>query len=339
MKLSIVIPTFNRNEHVRRSVGQLLPQLREGVELIVLDNASTVPVATTLESLAVQDSCKVRVVRNPFNLGAYANILRSFEVARGQWLWILGDDDDVVGNAVDLLMAQAGQADDCVWINFCTEDMRLHNLRTHAFDSCGQAEFIEKLDYPGNVNFMSVGLWQKDRVTSRIGISYHYAYSMSPTFTLLLSALGENGRCRFCDAVLIGAATTVEVQGRWRFRDFILGWNTILELPMQPQSRARLAQKMYSWHKPENVVTYLLADAAKQGVGSYYYLLAARKLATHVGWWARVRFCFYRLLFLAPGRTWPMVRWAVKLAIAVKAKHVNVQDIEGRAEHSADDRR
>lgn len=322
-----------------QSVGRLLPQLRQDVELIILDNASPTTVASTLEPLLAHQPDAIRVVRNPFNIGAYANILRSFEVARGKWLWILGDDDVVAADAVDLLLAEAARAGSCTWINFSTADMHRQNLRPASFDSCGQADFIEKLDYPGNVNFMSVGLWQKDLVASRLGISYHYAYSMSPTFTLLLAALGEDGRCRFSSTVLVGEATTVEVQGRWRFRDFILGWNTILELPMQPSSRARLAQKMYSWHKPENVVVYLLADAAKQGVGSYYYRLAARKLATHIGWWARARFYFYRLLFVAPGLSWPMVKWVVDLAVAAKAKHVDVQDIEGRAEHSVDERR
>lgn len=334
LKLSIVIPTYNRNQTLLATLERVLLQLRPGVELRILDNASSVPVADTLAPLLARHADKdVQVVRHRVNVGAHANILRAYEVAGAPWVWILGDDDVVHEQAVDTILDTLAQQPHAVFLNFSTESMQLEGLRPQPFDTRGQAGFIDGLDAAGNINFMSVGVWHAPTFVPWLARAYHFAYSMSHCFVLLLSALGEAGVCHFSRRVLINQVTTAQAGAKWQVRDFVLGWNTILELPMSAASRRVLASKMLSWHLPENVCVYLLADAAIRGTDGRLYDLAARRLGPYVSGSARLRYQLYRPLFWAPQRTWPWVAAAVKFAVARRLTGFDLTDLVDRVSH------
>jgi glycosyltransferase involved in cell wall biosynthesis len=104
IKLSITIPTYNRNEVLKENLEYLLPQLNANCELIILDNCSDIPVSETLSPLlANYENLNIRVIRNKLNIGICANILRCFEVCNGEWVWILGDFHPVFSNSVEII--------------------------------------------------------------------------------------------------------------------------------------------------------------------------------------------------------------------------------------------
>ena len=51
IKLTIAIPTFDRNEILRANLAKLIPQLTPACELVILDNCSTEPVENTLKDI------------------------------------------------------------------------------------------------------------------------------------------------------------------------------------------------------------------------------------------------------------------------------------------------
>src|SRR5262245_2262452 len=100
-RLTIAIPTFDRNDLLCTHVTRLLPQLTPEVRLTILDNSSPRPVSEDLARLLEKNSeAKVDIVRHQFNIGAAANILRCIELCQTPWIWILGDDDQPLDNAV-----------------------------------------------------------------------------------------------------------------------------------------------------------------------------------------------------------------------------------------------
>jgi len=200
--------------------------------------------------------------------------------------------------------------------------MASRGLRSRSFNTIGQAGFARGLDAAGAVNFMSVGVWRVGAVIHKLQLAYHYAYSMSPSFVLLLSSLGATLQCHFSKVVLVLVATTADHADRWKFRDFILGWNTILELPMSEVTRRELARKMVTWHSPENVCVYLLAEAAHHQGNGREFALVARRLASYITISARLRFQMYRVLFATPRFSWWMLQKIVKLAVSMKLKGV-----------------
>jgi glycosyltransferase involved in cell wall biosynthesis len=327
-KLSIVIPSYNRNATVLVNLPILLAQLNPEVELQILDNCSKEPLAETLASLiAGPGGDGVKIIRHAANIGAAANILRSFEVASAPWLWILGDDDVLTPDAVSLALKAIEDHPEANFINFRTSTMAKQGLRPKPFTTVGQADFVRNHDYPGNVNFMSVSLWRLQTILPSIHLAYHYAYSMSSTFVLLLTSLRETGQCHFSSDIVVDTVTTAEASTKWHFSDFILGWNTILELPMVDDTRRAMARKMYSWHSPENVTVYLLAEALKNSNGVDRYYLAVNRFAPYIGRFASLRFQLYKLLFWSPKLGWLIVVNVVRLANHLKLKNIDLNDI------------
>jgi len=107
--LTIAIPTYNRPVQLRQTLEVVLKQIqgKSRVRLLVLDNHSEVPAAQILGELGVGLNEQVSIVRHTFNIGANANIMRSFELCETEWLWVLGDDDEPRSNAVQTILKDA----------------------------------------------------------------------------------------------------------------------------------------------------------------------------------------------------------------------------------------
>ncbi len=92
--LSICIPTFNRANYLRDAIKHILPAVndkRDIVELIISDNCSTDETSEILKELPV--SPWIHCVRNDTNLGALKNGLKCIDLAKGEYIWFVGDDD------------------------------------------------------------------------------------------------------------------------------------------------------------------------------------------------------------------------------------------------------
>ncbi len=117
--LTIAIPTYNRAHYLRQSLAVLFDQLVDEprVELIVSDNASPDETLAVVNDF-IDQGLRVRYLHNATNLGADANILRCFESARGNYVWIVGDDDVLAANAIGVVMTYLDNEDyDLVYLN------------------------------------------------------------------------------------------------------------------------------------------------------------------------------------------------------------------------------
>ena len=111
--LSICIPTYNRAPFLAELLEALLPQLtpaRPDVELVLSDNASTDETAAVIASFRTR-GLPLRISRNEENLGADENFLRCHALARGRYLWLLGDDDLPMPHAIPQLLSLLEQGE------------------------------------------------------------------------------------------------------------------------------------------------------------------------------------------------------------------------------------
>ncbi len=120
--LSICIPTYNRAELLRSAIHSLAYQINElgdEVELVVSDNCSTDNSRDVVER--VQQQCPIRYHRNAENVGAMRNILSLVrEHARGEFCWVIGDDEMIRDGGVrKLLQAIKEHSDlDYFYVNY-----------------------------------------------------------------------------------------------------------------------------------------------------------------------------------------------------------------------------
>lgn len=90
--VSIVIPTFNRADMLKKAIESALLQDYENIEIIVSDNASTDHTPDIIS--AFTDISKIRIFRNEQNIGMVANWRKALlEHVKGDWFLMLSDDD------------------------------------------------------------------------------------------------------------------------------------------------------------------------------------------------------------------------------------------------------
>lgn len=107
IKLSLCIPTYNRSKLLEQLLDALIPQITELeslVELIISDNCSNDNTHEVIENF--KDKFPIKYYRNNENLGAVKNIqILTNELAKGEFVWLLGDDDLVNKNGIKKVLS------------------------------------------------------------------------------------------------------------------------------------------------------------------------------------------------------------------------------------------
>ena len=101
--LSICIPTFNRAEFLFQCLTSFIPQISENslqtIEMVIIDNAST-DATESLLSVFLKKYRYIRYFRNEENIGAELNVVGAVGRAKGNYVWIFGDDDLILDGAL-----------------------------------------------------------------------------------------------------------------------------------------------------------------------------------------------------------------------------------------------
>lgn len=101
MKLSICIPTYNRANHLADCLNSILlsdPQLGLNFQICVSDNHSTDGTEEVVRR--AQAKLDIKYCKNASNLGIPRNFLNVVSMADGDFIWLIGDDDLLMPNAV-----------------------------------------------------------------------------------------------------------------------------------------------------------------------------------------------------------------------------------------------
>lgn len=104
--LTIAIPTYNRAPRLRECLRVLQDRFSElgelqrlEIEILVVDNASTDGTESVFKDFYASFPC-IRYVCNPQNLGIDGNIHQCSQLALGEWVELLSDDDILLPNAL-----------------------------------------------------------------------------------------------------------------------------------------------------------------------------------------------------------------------------------------------
>ncbi|GAB2490337.1 glycosyltransferase family 2 protein [Arenimonas alkanexedens] len=115
-KLSICIATYNRCDFIGETLASLLPQLVDAVEVLVLDGASPDRTAEVVKSVADANP-SLRYVRESTNSGVDQDYDKAVAAARGEYCWLMTDDDLLRPGAVARVLAALDGQVDLVVVN------------------------------------------------------------------------------------------------------------------------------------------------------------------------------------------------------------------------------
>jgi glycosyltransferase involved in cell wall biosynthesis len=194
MILTIAIPTFSRNQILRANLARLLPQITPECRLLILDNHSPEPVADTLADLLAEfPDVSAQVMRHRINIGGGGNIMRCFELCETPWLWVLGDDDEPMPDAVQTVLRTIRQHPQALYINFWCEHFGVP--RPASYETRGRSEFIRRIDSFGTYQALSCCLFRVEALAEELQWGYHYVTTTAPHLVMVLKALGDQGAC------------------------------------------------------------------------------------------------------------------------------------------------
>lgn len=102
--LSICIPTYNRADTIGQTLESILPQIEEGVEVVICDNGSTdetEAVVAQYRSLIPQ----MHYFRFEQNQGVDRCFIQSVAIAHGEFCWLMGSDDKIEEGSIRKILA------------------------------------------------------------------------------------------------------------------------------------------------------------------------------------------------------------------------------------------
>lgn len=104
-RVSVVVPVYNVEKYLRRSLDSIRAQTLKDIEVICVDDGSTDGSPAILEEYAAKDS-RIKVIRQA-NAGAGAARNAGLAAAKGEYLFFFDPDDSCDGRMLEVLYARA----------------------------------------------------------------------------------------------------------------------------------------------------------------------------------------------------------------------------------------
>jgi len=159
--ISVIIPVWNGEKHLERSLKGICAQPIENMEIIVVDDGSTDGTWALLTRMAGEDS-RIRPIRQE-NAGASVARNTGLEHCRGRYVRFVDADDAVPENSLPFLLESATANRSDLVIAAYTEvlagsrSLRCLHRKDEAVD---QEEFLRRLERYANSFYYGV-LWNK----------------------------------------------------------------------------------------------------------------------------------------------------------------------------------
>lgn len=167
--LSILIPTFNRANYLNESLSTIVPQIKkyeEYIDFAISDNASTDETEDVVKKYST--SVTIRYTKNESNIGYVGNFQQLLSNAEGQYIYLMGDDDIVAPDFIDIVVNLLKSSKDYSLIHWnrlsCDEKCQNGLLVDGGYEMVewrgSSAEFIMKI--MDNANFISSIIFHRE---------------------------------------------------------------------------------------------------------------------------------------------------------------------------------
>jgi len=104
--ISICIPTYNGSEYIEECLDSVLEQSYEKFEVLIVDDCSNDNTLEIANTYAEKDS-RIRVVKNEKNLGLVGNWNKCIQLAQGEWIKFVFQDDLIESQCLEKMIAVA----------------------------------------------------------------------------------------------------------------------------------------------------------------------------------------------------------------------------------------
>lgn len=130
IKLSICIATYNRGKFIGETLDSILTQMEPGVEIVVVDGASPDNTPEVMAQYLLQYP-EIRYFREELNSGVDADFDKAVGYARGDYCWLMTDDDLLKSDAIKKVLSTLDGEEDLVVVNSEIRNVDLSEVFEH----------------------------------------------------------------------------------------------------------------------------------------------------------------------------------------------------------------
>lgn len=163
--VSILIPTFNREDVIERALKSALNQTYDNCEIVIVDDGST---DNTKNLLKPYLSERVRLVEHFENKGITSARNTLLDNARGEWIAFLSSDDELKAESIEIVMQKSREFPEANWFYAHMIDMKSgeyacldeyegfmpQGVLTHPNNCCNEAWYVARMNIIGSDRFV-----------------------------------------------------------------------------------------------------------------------------------------------------------------------------------------
>jgi glycosyltransferase involved in cell wall biosynthesis len=108
--VSICIPLYNGEKYLEQCLNSAINQTYKNIEILLVDDVSSDNTLSIVNKYAANDK-RIKLHRNNKNLGLVGNFNKCLELANGEWIKFLLQDDYLADNCIETMLAAISEHD------------------------------------------------------------------------------------------------------------------------------------------------------------------------------------------------------------------------------------
>jgi len=217
--LTIAVPTYNRPEKLKKLhdsfLGKVSSTHQGTIEVIICDNSDT---CEQRKNEMLFNNTGVVYKKNKVNLGFSGNILKCLSEAKGEYVWIISDDDSVDFEEFSKFIYWVKKASlediKAIVLPFLGKDKQLSNTKETWGNSKSLAEFIESKATIPFILFSSVIVKRPNHLEMEKvkGVAYQFQNNDFIQVPLFMTIIGEDGKITYYTDALQEYQATFQIR-------------------------------------------------------------------------------------------------------------------------------
>jgi glycosyltransferase involved in cell wall biosynthesis len=301
-ELTIVIPTYNRENRLLNVLNGLLDEPEIGkVRIVILDNCSDYDVHASLHQAFGERLLNTEIISHPFNIGMAINIASPFLYCKTKWLWILGDDDEVMPGCLMNILADIVVYSSYGYIKyeFVNPNLKILPIR----EPMDINNIDQYLDYylsgkhsTGNMVFLSNNLYNQEILKPYLSYALQLSYTYIGHIIPVIFALCDNAiQCRYLPFQLVKFHMADQSE-TWDHTTVLLGLSSIndMRFNISDVNRRKLSRVLSQLFTHDGMAINLL-EVKSRSRRIYLYDRIYKSLFRYNSFWSRINYLMFYL--------------------------------------------
>jgi glycosyltransferase involved in cell wall biosynthesis len=245
--LSIVIPTYNRNEKVLRLLKKIESINTEyKLSVVVIDNNSEVSTEDFLLSENYHYGKEVKIIRNNGNVGLGGNLINSFMHCQTEWMWLLGDDDLPLDDSIEIILKEIKNTNDkdfLIKFNSSAGQFPTQNTVINNIDSL--IDFNSDFGYYSNMMFISNAVFRTSVILKETFYMSGSIKTMAPHLVGVYRCVEKGFSIKIVNNFIIEHGIPESEQDKWDYERLIIGLLCFIDADINLKIKEKLLPKLF----------------------------------------------------------------------------------------------